>query len=183
MKSFPDSPGYGNYESSLNSFVQNSSSLLHQMQQLQGAGGGGGGGSVIKFPELSITKHEGRLGGESSSLQIIPKHNNQKHSADQQDKPSVDIQDQINMLRSMPDFMRINPNTITTEEEELSGDEEEDEDGSPPPAAAEGHKVGTAIGGESEPSLTFLSASGRGDVPPPPAPLPGSLPLPPPGRL
>ena len=147
MKSFPDSPGYGNYESSLNSFVQNSSSLLHQMQQLQGGSGGGGGGggggaSVIKFPELSITKHEGRVGGESSSLQIIPKHNNQKHSADQQDKPSVDIQDQINMLRNMPDFMRINPNTITTEEEDMSGDEEEDEDGSPPPAAAEGHKVG-----------------------------------------
>ena len=143
MKSFPDSPGYGNYESSLNSFVQNSSSLLHQMQQLQGAGGGGG--SVIKFPELSITKHEGRGGGDSAGLQIIQKQNNQKLSADQQDKPSVDIQDQINMLRNMPDFMRINPNTITTEEEDISGDEEEDEDGSPPPAAAEGHKVGSAV--------------------------------------
>ena len=143
MKSFPDSPGYGNYESSLNSFVQNSSSLLHQMQQLQGAGGGGG--SVIKFPELSITKHEGRGGGDSAGLQIIQKQNNQKLSADQQDKPSVDIQDQINMLRNMPDFMRINPNTITTEEEDISGDEEEDEDGSPPPAAAEGHKVGSGV--------------------------------------
>ena len=142
MKSFPDSPGYGNYESSLNSFVQNSSSLLHQMQQLQGgSGGGGGGGGSVKFPELSITKHEGRLGGEGGSLQIIPKHS-QKHHSDQQDKPSVDIQDQINMLRNMPDFMRINPSTIIAEEEDMSGDEEEDEDGSPPPGAAEGHKVG-----------------------------------------
>merc|ERR1719412_3498902 len=85
--------------------------------------------------------HEGRLGGEreSASLQIIPKHN-QKLSSEQQDKPSVDIQDQINMLRNMPDFMRINPSTIITEEEDMSGDEEEDEDGSPPPGAAEGHK-------------------------------------------
>ena len=144
MKSFPES-GYGNYESSLNSFVQNSSSLLHQMHQLQGSAGG----SVSKFPELSITKHEGSRAGEGaemsgSSLQIIPKHSHHKPRAAEQEKPNVDIQDQINILRNMPDFMRMNTNTIATEEEDISGEEEEDEEGSPQPAG-EGGKVKSLV--------------------------------------
>ena len=144
MKSFPES-GYGNYESSLNSFVQNSSSLLHQMQQLQG---NNAGSSVIKFPELSITKHEGRTAGEvsGSSLQIIPKHSQHSQQSTEQEKNSVDIQDQINMLRNMPDFMRMNTNTIAPEEEEMSGDEEDEEEGSPAPAT-EGHKVKPLLSG------------------------------------
>ena len=39
---------------------------------------------------------------------------------------SVDIQDQINMLRSMPDFMRMNNTTEDTED--ISGEEMEEEE-------------------------------------------------------
>ena len=142
MKSFPET-GYSSYESSaLNSLVQSSPSLLQQMSQLHnnsaggvgGAGGAGGavGGSQTKFPELSITKHESKT-SESSALQIIPRTTSSMmettgayHDANR----NMDIQDQINMLRTMPDIMKMNNTSNTEEMEELSGEDCE-EDGSP----------------------------------------------------
>lgn len=164
MKSFPET-GFGNFESSLNSLVQNSSSLLHQMSQLQSASpavGAGVGASSLKFPELSITKHDGPgiKAGEvqdltSASLQIIPKSspatmamasmsseagNNYNSCRQEVKSQNIDIQEQINMLRTMPDFMRMHNTNINNEEEDMSGEDMEDEEGSPPPSNI-GHKV------------------------------------------
>ena len=140
MKSFPET-GFGNFESSLNSLVQSSPSLLQQMSQLQSAGAAGS----LKFPELSITKHDGPVKpGDnqdvtSSALQITPRSNPSSmtmssmssetgsyNSCRSEVRGSVDIQDQINMLRSMPDFMRMN--NTTEETEDISGEEMEEEE-------------------------------------------------------
>ena len=164
MKSFPET-GFGNFDSSLSSLVQNSSSLLQQMSQLQSASpgvGAGVGASSLKFPELSITKHDGPgiKSGEvqdltSSTPQIIPKNNpatmtmasisseaasNYNSCRQEVKSQSIDIQDQINMLRTMPDFMRMHNSNMNNEEEDMSGEDMEDEEGSPPPSNI-GHKV------------------------------------------
>ena len=126
MKSFPESGGYSsnNYESSLNSLVS-SPSLIQQMSQLQQSSGS-------KFPELSITKHESKASDDIGSLQILPRTSaasNMLESGvifDGGVKNNMDIQDQINMLRNMPDLMKMNTNTAEEEVEELS-----EEDGSP----------------------------------------------------
>ena len=155
MKSFPET-GFGNFESSLNSLVASSPSLLQQMSQLQSAGQGGS----IKFPELSITKHEGpgprSEDHTTSSLQITPKSNpstmvmsgsesggltscrqDVRNNMDNMNMNKMDIQEQINMLRNMPDFMMRNNSSINHEEEEISGEEIEEEEGSP----SSNHKV------------------------------------------
>ena len=125
MKSFPESGGYSsnNYDSSLNSLV-NSPSLIQQMSQLQSSG--------AKFPELSITKHESKAQEDTGSLQIIPRTSVASGMMetgvifDGGVKNNMDIQEQINMLRSMPDLMKMNTNNPEEEVEELS-----EEDGSP----------------------------------------------------
>ena len=129
MKSYPETGGYSsnNYESSLNSLV-NSPSLIQQMSQLQSSGSG------AKFPELSITKHESKASEDNSGLQIIPRTSAASTMMetgvifDGGVKNNMDIQEQINMLRNMPDLMKMNTNSAveTDEVEELS-----EEDGSP----------------------------------------------------
>ena len=142
MKSYPET-GYSSYESSaLNSLVQSSPSLLQQMSQLHnnsaggvggaGGAGGAGGGSQTKFPELSITKHESKT-SESSALKVIPRTTSsvmETTGAYHDANRNMDIQDQINMLRTMPDIMKMNNTSNTEEMEELSGKDYE-EDGSP----------------------------------------------------
>lgn len=119
MKSFPETGNFGpsfDSASQMPGLVPSSSSLLQQMSaSLQTSGQAMAANSAAKFPELSITKHESRL--ESQDL-----------------GQSADIQDQLNMLRTMPDFMRMQ--TTNIQEEEASGEEIEDEENNI------GHKVG-----------------------------------------
>ena len=119
MKSFPETGNFGpsfDSASQMPGLVPSSSSLLQQMSaSLQTSGQAMAANSAAKFPELSITKHESRL--ESQDL-----------------GQSADIQDQLNMLRTMPDFMRMQ--TTNIQEEEASGEEMEDEENNI------GHKVG-----------------------------------------
>ena len=119
MKSFPETGNFGpsfDSASQMPGLVPSSSSLLQQMSaSLQTSGQAMAANSAAKFPELSITKHESRL--ESQDL-----------------GQSADIQDQLNMLRTMPDFMRMQ--TANIQEEEASGEEMEDEENNI------GHKVG-----------------------------------------
>ena len=174
MKSFPET-GFGSYadsgpgSGSLPSLVQSSPSLLQQMSQMQSGSAAaqlsssGSGPGALKFPELSITKHEAGpglkaaegsdLGSASAALQIIPKSasvpaSGGYNSCRQETQRAgggggvPDIQEQINMLRTMPDFMRLPQAAINTEEEDIiSGEEMEEEDGSPPPNIS--HKVRT----------------------------------------
>ena len=174
MKSFPET-GFGSYadsgpgSGSLPSLVQSSPSLLQQMSQMQSGSAAaqlsssGSGPGALKFPELSITKHEAGpglkaaegadLGSASAALQIIPKsaavsasggYNSCRQETQRAGGGVPDIQEQINMLRTMPDFMRLPQASINTEEEDIiSGEEMEEEDGSPPPNIS--HKVRTEI--------------------------------------
>ena len=122
MKSFPETGNFGpsfDSASQMPGLVPSSSSLLQQMSaSLQTSGQAMAANSAAKFPELSITKHESRL--ESQDLG--------------QGYKEADIQDQLNMLRTMPDFMRMQ--TTNIQEEEASGEEMEDEENNI------GHKVG-----------------------------------------
>jgi len=146
MKSFPDPSFYiksENFENSLNSLVHNpqnmSPGILQQMQHLQG------GVPNMKMPELSIIKHDapkmdypkvesGDLpSSNGSSLQIIPKQNLQNMSLSSgiascrmEAKNSVDIHDQINMLKTM-DFPKLN----SSNHMHIVEDESDDENGSP----------------------------------------------------
>jgi len=135
MKSFPDTGNFApqSYDSSsvsqmpgLMSASASSSSLLQQMSaSLQSSGQAMAANSAVaKFPELSITKHEPRM-IEGQELQIIQKQEQGYNSCRGQE---ADIQEQINMLRTMPDFMRMQTPNIQEEEAEASGEEMEDEE-------------------------------------------------------
>ena len=135
MKSFPDTGNFGpqSYDSSsvsqmpgLMSASVSSSSLLQQMSaSLQSSGQAMAANSAVaKFPELSITKHEPRM-IEGQELQIIQKQEQGYNSCRGQE---ADIQEQLNMLRTMPDFMRMQTPNIQEEEAEASGEEMEDEE-------------------------------------------------------
>ena len=125
MKSFPETGNFGpsfDSVSQIPGLVPSSSSLLQQMSaSLQTSGQAMAANSGAKFPELSITKHESRLESQD-----------QGQSAG--GYKEADIQDQLNMLRTMPDFMRMQ--TTNIQEEEASGEEMEDEENNI------GHKVG-----------------------------------------
>ena len=124
------------------SLVPSSSSLLQQMSaSLQSSGQAMSANSAVgKFPELSITKHEPRM--ENPELQIIQKRDTgimgeQSAEGYNSCRQEADIQEQINMLRTMPDFMRMQTPNIQEEEAEASGEEMEDEENNI------GQKVGT----------------------------------------
>lgn len=133
MKAFPETGNFApqSYDSSsvsqmpgLMSANASSSSLLQQMSaSLQSSGQAMASNSAVtKFPELSITKHEPRM---TEELQIIQKQEQGYNSCRGQE---ADIQEQINMLRTMPDFMRMQTPNIQEEEAEASGEEMEDEE-------------------------------------------------------